>query len=120
MKNNSLQPNEMFDSLRGTARHIVQSPGWISWNSMEEYRMKHAGQRFILANITMYQNRCKEPIINIWDDLPLDHDHLLQCLHLMLKAANEFTGVVTVRADFAGDVINSVRISCMDAVDVDD
>lgn len=120
MQNTNLKPNLMFDSLRGTARHKVSSPEWISWNSLEVYRQKHAGQRFILANITMYQNRCKQPLIELWDDLPLDHDHLLQCLHLMLKAANVFTGIVTIRADFAGGVINPVRISCMDAVDVDD
>lgn len=119
MAKNELKPSKIFDTLRGTGRHKVETPAWISWSSLEDYRQRHAGQRFILANITLYQYRRKEPIVNLWEDLPLDHDHLLQSLRLLLKVANEFTGVVAVRADFPNGEVNPVRLSCMDDVDVE-
>lgn len=106
MKKNSLQPNEVFDSLRGTARHKYQEPTYESYPSFDEYKQNHAGQRFILARIQCYHRWKDNPIVDLWEDVPLDHDHLFQCVRLLLKVMNEWQNIDRVRVDFAGDVIN--------------
>lgn len=111
MKSNSLQPNEMFESLRGTARHIHDDPTYESYPSLEEYRKSHAGSRFILAKIGLYYRTEDKPRMEMWEDLPIDHDHMFQTVRLILKCMNEWCGIGKVRVDFAGDVINPFVIN---------
>lgn len=103
---NNLQPNQLFDSLRGTASHKYKEPTFESYPSLDEYKEKHAGRRFILARIQCFHRWQDKPIVDLWEDVPLDHDHLFQCIRLLLKVMNEWQNIDRVRVDFAGDVIN--------------
>ena len=110
MQNSNLKPNEMFDSLRGTARYVHTEPQFESYPSLEEYSKSHAGSRFILAKIGLYYRTEDKPRMEIWEDLPLDHDHMFQSVRLILKCMNEWCGIGKIRVDFAGDVINPFQI----------
>lgn len=111
MKNKSLQPNEKFDSMRGTNRYIHEEPQFESYPSLEEYRKSHAGSRFILAKIGLYYRTEDKPRLEFWEDLPLDHDHMFQSVRLILKVMEKWCGIGKIRVDFAGDVINPFVIN---------
>lgn len=105
MKNNNLKPSEVFDSLRGTASHKYQEPTFESYQSLDEYKQNHAGRRFILARIQCFHRWQDKPVVDLWEDVPLDHDHLFQSVRILLKVMNEWQNIDRVRVDFAGDVI---------------
>lgn len=111
MRNKTLQPNEKFDSMRGTNRYIHEEPQFESYPSLEEYRKSHAGSRFVLAKIGIYYRTEDKPRMEIWEDLPLDHDHMFQSVRLILKCMNEWCGIGKIRVDFAGDIINPFVIN---------
>lgn len=110
MQKSNLQPNQVFDSLRGTASHKYQEPTFESYPSLDEYKQNHAGRRFISARIQCFHRWQDKPIVDLWEDVPLDHDHLFQCMRLLLKVMNEWQNIDRVRVDFAGDVINPFQI----------
>lgn len=111
MHKSNVNPNEMFDSLRGTTRYVSEEPQFESYPSLEEYRKSHAGSRFILAKIGLYYRSEDKPRMEIWEDLPLDHDHMFQTVRLILKCMNEWCGIGKIRVDFVNDVINPFVIN---------